>query len=66
MNPMYRHTMSDNKLVKSLLDAANIWPCRWDWMDWSQNHQRRPDQRPQCKCYELRQVHSRHGWQHRP
>ena len=23
-NPMYRHTMSDNKLVKSLLDAATI------------------------------------------
>ena len=24
MNPKYRHTMSDNKLVKSLLDAATI------------------------------------------
>ena len=35
-------------------------------MDWPQNHQRRPDQRPQCKCYELRQVHSRHGRQYRP
>ena len=42
------------------------WPCRWDWVDWPQNRQRRPDQRPQCKRYELRQVHSRHGWQHCP
>ena len=60
--------MSDNKLVKSLLDAATITlsPCRWDWLDWAQDHQGRPDQRPQCQCHELRQVHSRRGGQHRP
>ena len=56
--------MSDNKI--SPRRRNHHWPCRWDWMDWSQNNQRRPDQRPQCKCYELRQVHRRHGWQHCP
>ena len=42
------------------------WPCRWDWLGWTQDPQRRPDQRPQRQCHELRQVHSRHGGQHRP
>ena len=59
--------MSDNKLVKSILDAATITgPCRWDWLSWTQDHQRRPDQRPQRKSYELHQVHSGHGGQHCP
>ena len=49
--------MSDNKLVKSLLDAATITGLVAG---------RRPDQRPQRQCHELRQVHSRHGGQHRP
>ena len=42
------------------------WPCRWDWMDWQKGHQRKPHWRPECQLDELRQVHSRHGWQHRP
>ena len=40
--------------------------CRCDWVDWAQDHQGRPDQKPQRQCDELRQVHSRHGGQHRP
>ena len=58
--------MSDNKLVKSLMDAATITgPCRRNWLDWAQDHQGRPDQRPQHQCDELRQAHGRHGGQHR-
>ena len=56
--------MSDNKLVKSLLDAATI--TGLVCLDWAQDHQRRPDQRPQRQCHELCQVHSRHGGQHCP
>ena len=41
-------------------------PCRWNWLDWAQDHQGRPNKRPQRQCHELRQVHGRHGGQHRP
>ena len=40
--------MSDNKLVKSILDAATITGLvAGIGLDWTQDHQRRPDQRPQ-------------------
>ena len=59
--------MSDNKLVKSILDAATITGlvAGTGWIG-QKNNKRRLNKRPQCKCYELRQVHSCHGWQHRP
>ena len=59
--------MSDNKLVKSILDAATITGLvAGDWVDWQKGHQRKPHWRPQHQLDELRQVHSRHGWQHCP
>ena len=57
--------MSDNKLVKSILDAATITGLGRYWMDWQKNHQRKLHSRPQCEHHELRQVHSCHGWEHR-
>ena len=49
--------MSDNKLVKSILDAATITGLvsGIGWIG-RKIHQRRLNKRPQCKCYELRQV----------
>ena len=40
--------MSDNKLVKSILDAATITglSCRWHWVDWQKNNQRKLHSRP--------------------
>ena len=59
--------MSDNKLVKSILDAATITSlvAGIGWIG-KKNNQRKLHSRSQCECYELRQVHSCHGWQHRP
>ena len=59
--------MSDNKLVKSILDAATITGLvAGIGFLGRKSHQRRPDQRSQRKSYELHQVHSRHGGQHCP
>ena len=61
------HNMSDNKLVKSILDAATITGlvAGIGWIG-KQSHQRKlTGQRSQRQPDELRQVHSRHGRQHR-
>ena len=59
--------MSDNKLVKSILDAATITGlvAGIGWIG-KKNSQRKLNSRPQCEHHELRQVHGCHGWQHRP
>ena len=58
--------MSDNKLVKSLLDAATITGlvAGIGWIG-KKVIKEKPHWRPQHKLDELRQVHSRHGGQHR-
>ena len=58
--------MSDNKLVKSILDAATITGlvAGIGWIG-KKNNQRKLHSRPQCKYHELRKVHSCHGWEHR-
>ena len=58
--------MSDMKLVKSITDAAVITSLAASigWIG-EKNSQRKLHSRPQCEHYELRQVHSCHGWQHR-
>ena len=57
--------MSDNKLVKSILDAAMITGlvAGIGWIV-KKNNQRKLHSGSQCKYHELRQVHSCHGWQH--
>ena len=59
--------MSDNKLVKSILDAATITGlvAGVGWIV-KKNNQRKLHSWSQCKCCELRQVHSRHGRQYCP
>ena len=58
--------MSDNKLVKSILDAATITGlvAGIGWIV-KKNNQRKLHSGSQCKCYEQRKVNSCHGWQHR-
>ena len=57
--------MSNNKLVKSILDAATITGlvAGIGWI--GKNNQRKLHSRSQCEYHELRQVYSCHGWQHR-
>ena len=59
--------MSDNKLVKSILDAATITGlvAGIGWIGKKKNNQRKLHSRSQCKYHELRQVYSCRGWQHR-
>ena len=57
--------MSDNKLVKSILDAATITGLVAG-IGWIVKKQpKKTYSGSQCKYHELRQVHSCHGWQHR-
>ena len=58
--------MSDNKLVKSIFDAAPITGLvpGIGWI--GKKTIRKFHSQSQCKYHELRQVHSCHGWQHRP
>ena len=58
--------MSDNKLVKSILDAATITGlvAGIGWIV-KKNNQRKLHSVSQCKYHELRQVYSCHGWKHR-
>ena len=59
--------MSDNKLVKSIIDAATITGLVAGIGFLGRKIIKEgPDQRPQRKSYELHQVHSRHGGQHCP
>ena len=59
--------MSDNKLVKSIMDAATITGLVAG-IGWIGRKIIKEDltKDPSAKSYELRQVHSRHGGQHRP
>ena len=59
--------MSDNKLVKSILDAATITAlvAGIGWIGKKENNKRKLPSRSQCEHHELRQVHSCHDWEHR-
>ena len=61
--------MSDNKLVKTILDAAtNLGRrnshrhCRRHWLDWKKGCERKLHQRPHLQYHELCQIHRCHGW----
>ena len=58
--------MSDNKLVKSILDAAKITGlvAGIGWIGQKKKNKIKLYSQSQCKYHELRQVHSCHGWQH--
>ena len=57
--------MSDNKLVKTIMDAATLTICRRHWLDWKKSRERKLHQRPQQQCHELCKIRCCHGWQHR-
>ena len=57
--------MSDNKLVKTIMDAATLTgiAAGIGWIG-KKSRERKLHQRPQQQCHELRQIHRCHGWQH--
>ena len=58
--------MSDNKLVKTIMDAATLTglAAGIGWIG-KKSRERKLHQRPQQQRDELRQIRCCHGWQHR-
>ena len=56
--------MSDNKLVKTIMDAATITgiAAGIGWIG-KKSRERKLHQRPKQQCHELCQIHRRHGCQ---